>query len=181
MIISEVKLAGAYTFKTEKFPDERGYFARLWSERDLAAHGIHTRFVEGNFSFNQYAGTLRGMHFQAEPNAQAKLVRCVRGAIFDVGIDLRPHSPTFRQWFGVELTAENGLMVYLPGDFAHGFQTLTENTEVYYQVSSPYDPASTRGVRWNDPAFGIEWPHAEKRIIIQRDQDYPDFNPGNIS
>lgn len=175
MKIEETPLKGAFIIEPETIPDERGFFARIWSEAEFSAYGINTHFVEGNFSFNRKAGTLRGMHYQASPFGQAKLVRCTRGAIVDVGIDLRPDSATFRQWFKVELSAENHRMIYLPGEFAHGFQTLTDNTEVYYQVTAPYEPSSTRGVRWNDPAFNVIWPEASERIIIQRDRDYPDF------
>lgn len=175
MKIIETQLQGAFVIEPTIYPDERGFFGRLWSHAEFEPHGMETRFVESNFSFNKTAGTLRGMHYQAAPHGQAKLVRCTRGAIFDVGIDLRPNSSTFKQWVGFELSAENHRMLYLPGDFGHGFQTLTDNTEVFYQVSAPYAPDSTRGVRWDDPAFGIEWPTVPQRIIIQRDRDYANF------
>jgi dTDP-4-dehydrorhamnose 3,5-epimerase len=136
-----------------------------------------TRFAEHNISYSRRRGTLRGMHYQAAPHGQDKLVRCTRGAIFDVAVDLRRDSPTFRQWVGAELTAENRRMIYLPGDCGHGFQTLVDDTEVFYMVSRPYAPESGRGVRWDDPAFGIVWPAAGERLMIARDREYPDFAP----
>lgn len=179
MIFKETKLAGAFVVEQELFADERGFFARSWSEREFAAAGLDARLSECNISFNHRRGTLRGMHFQRAPHAQAKLVRCTMGAIYDVIIDLRPASPTFKEWVGVELTAENRRMLYVPETFAHGFQTLVDNTEVFYQMSEVFAPDCAGGVRWNDPAFGIEWPEAggprQERIIIARDRDYPDF------
>lgn len=174
MIVTETKLKGAYTIAPEKFADARGFFARSWSQQEFAELGIDANLVECNVSFNKAKGTLRGMHYQAEPHGQTKVVRCTRGAIFDVIIDLRPASATFKQWLGIELTAQNHLMLYVPRQFAHGFQTLRDDTEVFYQMSSYYVPESGRGVRWNDPAFGIVWPPGE-RIIIDRDREYPDF------
>jgi dTDP-4-dehydrorhamnose 3,5-epimerase len=175
MIFIETKLQGAYVIEPERFEDERGFFAHSWSEREFAAQGLSPRLAECNISYNKKQGTLRGMHYQQAPHGQVKLVRCTRGAIYDVVIDLRPDSPTFKRWIGVELTERNRLMLYAPGEFAHGFQTLEDETEVFYQVSSPYVPGSGRGVRWDDPAFGIEWPHADERIVIARDREYPDF------
>lgn len=175
MIFVETRLAGAYLVKLEPHEDERGFFALSWSEKDFAARGLESRLVECNVSFNRKKGTLRGMHYQEAPYGQVKLVRCTRGAIFDVIIDLRPSSPTFKQWVGVELSATNHLMIYVPKGFAHGFQTLEDNSEVFYQTSYPYVPGSGRGVRWDDPAFGINWPPGD-RIIIERDKEYPDFN-----
>jgi len=174
MIFTETSLAGAYLIDIERFEDERGFFALSWSQRQFAEHGLESRLVECNISFNKKKGTLRGMHYQAEPHGQDKVVRCTRGAIFDVIIDLRPESSTFKQWVGMELSAQNHLMLYVPREFAHGFQTLRDNSEVLYQMSSHYAPESSRGVRWNDPAFGIDWPPAE-RIIIDRDREYADF------
>ena len=174
MIFRETKLAGAFVIEPERLEDERGFFARLWSEQDFEEQGLVPHFMESNTSFSRKRGTVRGMHFQASPHGQVKLVRCTTGAIFDAIIDLRPGSPTFKQWDSVELSADNRLMLYVPIDFAHGFQTLVDNTEVTYQMSSPYHPASSRGVRWDDPAFGIVWPEAE-RTIIARDREYPDF------
>ncbi|HEY8186677.1 MAG TPA: dTDP-4-dehydrorhamnose 3,5-epimerase [Pyrinomonadaceae bacterium] len=171
----ETRLKEAFIVEVERFEDERGYFARNWSHREFEAAGLDTKLVECNTSFNRRKGTLRGMHYQEAPHQQVKLVRCIRGAIYDVIIDLRPASPTFKQWLSVELTAENARMLYVPAGFAHGFQTLADDTEVAYQMSSYFEPASGRGVRWNDPAFGIAWPETDRRIIIARDLEYPDF------
>lgn len=175
MIFRETKLGGAFVVEPERFEDERGFFARSWSAREFAERGLDPALVECNISFNRRAGTLRGMHYQAAPHGQVKLVRCPRGAVYDVVIDLRPGSPTFRQWVGVELSEENGRMLYVPAEFAHGFQTLADDTEVFYQMSAYYAPESGRGVRWDDPAFGIEWPEAAARLMNARDRNYPDF------
>ena len=158
----------------ETFTDVRGFFARAWSEREFEDFGLESRFVETNISFNEKKGTLRGMHYQLAPHEQAKLVRCTRGSIYDVIIDLRPESPTFKQWFHLEMSAENRLMLYVPVRFAHGFQTLEDQTEVTYQTSAYYAPEYGRGVRWNDPAFNISWPN-DNLIIIDRDRNYEDF------
>jgi dTDP-4-dehydrorhamnose 3,5-epimerase len=174
MIFTETKLSGAFLIELEKNDDVRGFFARSWSEKEFAEHGLLSHFVESNISFSYKSGTLRGMHYQEAPHGQVKVVRCTTGSIYDVIIDLRPESPTFKQWTGVELTARNHLMLYVPLDFAHGYQTLEDDTEMTYQVSSTYHPESSKGVRWNDPAFGITWPEDE-RVIIERDQRYPDF------
>jgi len=175
IIFKETKLKGAYLIEPEKFEDQRGFFARSFSDQEFSDRGLSTQLVEAGISFNLRRHTVRGMHFQAAPHAQAKLVRCTRGAIFDALIDLRPESPTYKQWFAHELTAENRLMLYIPAGFAHGFQTLADETEVFYQLSERYTPASERGVRWNDPVFGIEWPETENIIINERDRTYPDF------
>ena len=176
MIAKVTRLSGVFLIEPEAFEDERGFFARSWSEQEFTALGVDGRFVEGNVSYNKKAGTLRGMHYQTAPYGQAKLVRCTRGAIYDVAVDLRPTSATYKQWVGVELNAENRSMLYLPGECAHGYQTLTDDTEVFYMVSGSYQPASSSGFRWNDPAFEIQWPDVEERTVIQRDQDYPDFS-----
>lgn len=175
MIFKETKLQDAFVIELAGFEDDRGFFALSWSEKEFAARGLDPNLVECNVSFNRTKGTLRGMHYQQAPHGQVKLVRCTMGAVFDVIIDLRPKSPTFKQWFGIELTANNRFALYVPKDFAHGFQTLKDDTEVFYQMSSPYVPGSGHGVRWNDPAFDIEWPEDE-RIIIARDREYADFN-----
>lgn len=158
----------------EKLRDGRGFFARTFCRREFEEHGLDPDVVQCNISFNKRAGTLRGMHYQVAPYAEAKLVRCTAGAIYDVVVDLRPTSPSFKKYAAFELTAENCTMVYIPEGFAHGFQTLKDDTEVFYQMSQIYAPDCARGVRWNDPAFGIEWPAAE-RIMVERDQQYPDF------
>lgn len=173
MIFTETKLPGAFLVEPERIEDERGFFARTWSEREFAERGLNPQLVECNISLNLKKGTLRGMHFQIAPHAQAKLVRCTRGALYDVIIDLREDSSTFKQWLGIELTADNYRMLYVPEGFAHGFQTLADQTEILYQMSEVYAPEYARGVRWDDPAFAIEWPEAPERIINERDRNYP--------
>ena len=174
MIFTETKLAGAFVIEPERRADKRGFFARTYCRQEFEEHGLNPDVVQCNVSFNKRKGTLRGMHYQAAPFAEVKLVRCTSGSIYDVIIDLRPASATFKQYFFAELSAENRRMLYIPEDFAHGFQTLQDDTEVFYQMAQGYSAEHARGVRWNDPAFGIEWPKDE-RIIIQRDQNYPDF------
>jgi dTDP-4-dehydrorhamnose 3,5-epimerase len=176
MNFTETELKGVYIIEPERFEDERGFFSPTFSECEFEARGLASQFVENNLSYNRRRGTLRGLHYQAMPYGQAKLVCCTRGAIFDVAVDLRPDSPTFRQWAGAELSAENRLLCYIPGDMGHGFQTLDDDTEVFYQVSTVFRPDAYKGLRWNDPAFGIEWPLPEERIILARDNSYPDFN-----
>ncbi len=177
MIFTETKLKGAFIIDPERHEDERGFFARTWCEQQFARHGLNLRLVQCSISFNKRKGTLRGMHYQAKPHEEARLVRCTMGAIYDVIIDLRPASPTLTQWVAVELAADNRRTLYVPEGFAHGFQTLADNTEVFYQMSEFYTPESARGVRWDDPAFGIEWPPG-KRIMSERDRRYADFVPG---
>ena len=177
MIFNETKLSGAFIVEPDVFEDERGFFARSWTRAEFAGRALDARMEECSISFNKRRGTLRGMHYQLAPYGQAKLVRCTSGAIYDVIIDLRPDSPTFKQWVGVELTARNHLALYIPVDFAHGFQTLEDETEVFYQMSEIYAPASAHGVRWDDPAFGIQWPAPDQRILNERDRTYPDFRP----
>lgn len=174
MNFKETKLAGAFIIELEQFADERGFFARTWSQKEFAERGLESRLVECNASLNPKKGTLRGMHYQAAPYAQAKVVSCSKGAVYDVIIDLRPASPTFKQWVGIELTENNHLMLYIPQGFAHGFQTLADNSEVAYQMFAVYVPESGRGVRWDDPVFRIQWPEDE-RIIAERDLRFPDF------
>jgi dTDP-4-dehydrorhamnose 3,5-epimerase len=177
LIFYKLKLEGAYRIDLEPREDERGFFARAWCQQEFAEHGLETRIVQSNLSYNRYKGTLRGMHYQAPPHEEVKLVRCIRGSILDVIIDLRPDSPTYLQWVGVELTAANRQMLYVPRGFAHGFQTLEDDTEVFYHVSEFYHPEAERGVRWNDPQFGIQWPAVEKRILSPKDQNWPDYVP----
>jgi dTDP-4-dehydrorhamnose 3,5-epimerase len=174
VIFRELSLKGSFLIDLEKREDERGFFARTFCKHEFEAHGLPTEFVQCNISFNKRKGTLRGMHFQAPPFAEAKLIRCSRGSIFDAIIDLRPSSPTFKQHFTVRLSADGAEMLYVSEGFAHGFQTLEDNTEVFYQMSQFHAPDFARGVRWNDPAFGIAWPPAD-RIIVERDQRYADF------
>jgi len=175
MIFIETQLKGAFIIKPERLEDERGFFARTWCQREFEAHGLNSRLVQCNISFNEKAGTLRGMHYQAAPYEEAKLVRCTQGAIYDAIIDLRPESPTFKQYTAIVLTAQNRKMLYVPEGFAHGFLTLEDHTEVFYQMSEFYAPEYVRGIRWNDPAFNIQWP-ADVQIISDRDQNLPDFN-----
>ena len=176
IIFRETKLKGAYVIEPERFEDARGFFARSFSQMEFEAHGLRSEFEEAGISLNLRKHTVRGMHLQSPPHAQAKLVRCTRGTIYDVMIDLRPDSPTFKQWVGQELTAQNRLMLYIPEGFAHGFQTLEEETEVFYQMSRAYARASERGIRWNDPAFAIDWPATDGVTMNERDRTFPDFN-----
>ena len=173
MIFTETKLKGAFVLEPERQEDERGFFARTFCQKEFEAHGLNPRLVQCNISFNKKKGTLRGMHYQAAPYEEAKLVRCTMGAIYDVIIDLRPQSPTYKQWIAEELSAENRKMLYIPGGFAHGFQTLEDNTEVFYQMSGYYAPEHATGVRWDDPTFGIKWPPERERLILLKDQDHP--------
>lgn len=174
MIFTETPLKGAYVIDPERLADERGFFARTWCRREFEAHGLDTAFAQCSVSFNRKMGTLRGMHYQAAPHAEQKLVRCTAGIIYDVIVDLRPGSETFRNWFAVELSADNRRMLYIPEGLAHGFLTLADDTEVFYQISEYYVQESARGVRWNDPAFAISWP-VHPRIVSQRDSTYADF------
>ena len=174
VIFHETGLAGAYLIEPEPATDARGLFARTYCEREFAAHGIHARFVQCSTSFNGRCDTLRGLHYQAEPAAEEKIVRCTRGAIYDVIVDLRPGSPTRLKWFAAELGADDRRALYIPRGFAHGFKTLANASEVYYEISAFYDPAAARGVRWNDPALGIEWPGREP-ILSERDRSYPEL------
>ena len=159
----------------ERLSDDRGFFARTWCKEEFARQGLNAKLAQCSISFNTRKGTLRGMHYQVAPFAEAKLVRCTAGAIYDVVLDLRPDSETFREWTSVELTAENRCGLYIPENCAHGFQTLENDTEVFYQISEFYEPKCARGVRWNDPAFNIQWP-AESRVISERDRTYPDYS-----
>ncbi len=172
MIFKETKLRDAYVIEPELIEDERGFFMRIWSWEEFSGRGLSPRIVQCNTSFNKQQGTLRGMHYQIPPHEEVKLVRCTAGAIYDVIIDLREDSPTRLKWIGVELSARNRLMVYVPEGFAHGFQTLTDDTEVFYQVSAYYHQESARGVRWDDPAFSINWP-LEISVISERDRSHP--------
>jgi dTDP-4-dehydrorhamnose 3,5-epimerase len=173
---TETPVPGAWLIELEPIADDRGWFARTFCAEEFAAHGLDPAVAQCNASFNARDGTLRGMHYQAEPHGEAKLVRCTRGAVFDAVVDLRPDSPAFCRWTGHELTASNGRMLYAPVGTAHGFVTLTDDTEVHYQMSYPYVPDAARGVRFDDPAFGIEWP-VTPTVISEKDRGYPDFQP----
>lgn len=180
MKFQETSIQGAYIIEPERLEDERGFFARSWCRDEFALHGLNTNLAQCNLSFNRQRGTLRGMHFQSAPDGETKLVRCTMGAIFDVIVDLRPDSHSYLVWQGVELTAENRRMLYIPRYVAHGFLTLADSSEVFYQMSDPFKSASARGVRWNDTAFGIRWPQSPE-VISQRDNLYPDYEVHSIS
>ena len=175
MVFRETPIAGAVLIEVEPLIDERGAFARTFAVDEFAAHGLETRVVQCNTSTNARAGTLRGLHYQTAPFAEAKLVRCVRGSLYDVVVDLRPGSPTYCAWYGVELSASNRRMLSIAAGLAHGFQTLEDDTEVLYQMSEQYSAEHARGVRWDDPAFGIAWPDAGERTISERDRTYADY------
>lgn len=174
MKFTETNLKGAFIVGIEKLNDDRGFFARSWCQREFEDLGLTSRVLQANVSYNRQKGTLRGMHYQIAPYQECKLVRCTSGAIYDVIIDLRPDSPTYKQWTGVELTADNYAMLFVPEDFAHGFQTLTDTTEITYQVSQFYTPGSEKGIRFDDPTFDIQWPQ-EVTIISDKDRTWPDF------
>lgn len=176
MRFTQTQIDGVWQIRLDRHEDDRGWFARSWCVREFEEHGINPRMVQCNLSYNKQRGTLRGMHFQAEPHTEDKYVRVNRGAIFDVAVDLRPDSPTYKHWQGFELSTANHTLLYLPKGIAHGFLTLADETEVMYLVSAFYVPDAGRGVRWNDPAFGIEWPF-EPSVMVERDRTYEDF-PG---
>ncbi|MDE2681708.1 MAG: dTDP-4-dehydrorhamnose 3,5-epimerase [Verrucomicrobiota bacterium] len=174
MKFTETKIAGVFVIELERHKDARGWFARAWCREEFAAYGLPTDLAQTNISYNPQRGTVRGMHFQTAPHAEVKLIRCVAGAVHDVALDLRPESPTFKQSVATELSADNGLAMFLPEGLAHGFQTLTDNATLFYQMSTPYAPESASGVRWDDATFQIEWPIAEA-IVCERDAAFPDF------
>jgi dTDP-4-dehydrorhamnose 3,5-epimerase len=174
MIFDETAVSGAWVVKPEAARDERGFFARTWDSDAFAERGLASRIDQCSISRNYTAGTLRGLHHQVAPHEEAKLVRCTAGAIFDVVLDLRYQSATFRRWVGVDLSRENGYALYIPEGCAHGFLTLEDDSEVHYQISGRYAPHAARGVRWDDPAFGIRWPR-RVNVINERDSSYPDF------
>ena len=174
MIFQKTNLSGVFEIQLEPLRDERGFFARTWCREEFRSHGLDHKLVQCSISFNVRKGTLRGLHYQVSPHQETKLVRCTRGAIFDVVVDLRPQSPTFRGWTAVVLTSEKRNMVFVPHGCAHGFLTLEDESEVFYQMSEFYDAVSSRGVRWDDPAFQIAWP-SRVEVISDRDRTYPDF------
>jgi dTDP-4-dehydrorhamnose 3,5-epimerase len=176
MKFTETSLKGAFVIELEKRGDDRGFFARYFCAREYEQHGLDHRIIQINNSLSKYRGTLRGMHYQLAPKAEDKVVRCIRGALLDVIIDLRPDSPTFKRHFKIELTAENRSMLYVPKGFAHGFMTLAEDTEALYLATEFYSPEHERGVRWNDPQFGIDWPITPV-IISDKDRSQADFQP----
>jgi len=180
MKFTETKLGGAYLIEPERLEDERGFLARTFCREEFVTHGLNPNMVQCNISFNKKKGTLRGMHYQVAPYEEAKLVSCIRGVIYDVIIDLQSDSPTYWQWFAVELSSENYKMLYIPKGFAHGFQTLKNNTVVFYHMSEFYHPECARGVRWDDSAFGIDWP-IKQLIISSKDNSYKHFKVININ
>jgi dTDP-4-dehydrorhamnose 3,5-epimerase len=175
MIFKETKLKGAYVIEIEPIEDERGFFARSFCTKEFEKYGLNIRIVQCNISYNEKKGTLRGMHYQVAPHAETKLVRCTRGAIYDVALDLRKDSPTFKQWVATELSANNHRIFYIPDGVAHGFQTLEDHTEVFYQMSEFYHPECTRGVRWDDPTFGMKWPMVPT-LMTNKDRAYLNFS-----
>jgi dTDP-4-dehydrorhamnose 3,5-epimerase len=177
MIFRKTGIESAWVIEAERLEDERGFFARTWDAGEFAERGLNSQIAQCSISYNRARGTLRGLHYQAVPHAEAKLVRCTAGSIYDVVLDLRPHSSTFRGWFGVELSAGNRLALYVPELCAHGFLTLDDDCEVHYLISQFYAPEAARGVRWDDPAFGITWP-GEVVVMNERDASYPDFGDG---
>jgi len=177
MKFSETKLKGAFIIEPEKIEDHRGFFARMWCKNEFEAHGLNPNFVQINLSFNKYRGIIRGLHYQTPPYEEAKLFRCTSGAMYDVIIDLRPESPTYLEWAGFELTADNRKMLYVPENFANGYQALSDNAEVFYLVSQFYSPDSEKGIRYNDPAFNIEWPRKDDLVISEKDKCWPDYVP----
>jgi dTDP-4-dehydrorhamnose 3,5-epimerase len=176
VIFEQTRLSGAFFVDVERREDSRGFFARTWCANEFADHGLTTEVVQANVSFNPRQGTLRGMHFQRAPHAETKLVRCTRGAIYDVVVDLRRDSDTYKEWVGVELSADNRRALFVPEGFAHGYQTLVPDAEVFYQVSEYYTPGAEGGVRWDDPAFGIEWPDPDNAFLSDKDRSWPDFS-----
>jgi dTDP-4-dehydrorhamnose 3,5-epimerase len=173
VIFTPLPLPGAFLIEPELRADDRGFFARAWCAAEFAAHGLDARFVQSSISFNHRRGTLRGLHYQAPPHEEVKLVRCAQGAAWDVIVDLRPDSPTFQRWYACELSADNRLAVYVPKGFAHGFQTRQDNTELLYAITTPFEPSAARGVRWNDPSLKISWPIVPPQVISRRDEELP--------
>jgi dTDP-4-dehydrorhamnose 3,5-epimerase len=175
MQFRETELDNVFIIDIEKIEDERGYFARTWCWDEFFSVGIEATFVQCNTSYNRWRGTIRGLHFQISPSAEGKLIRCTRGRLFDVAVDVRPDSPTRGKWASVELSSENGRMFYIPEGFAHGFQTLEDHTELSYQMTARYDAKAARGVRWNDPLLAISWPMPQPSVLSERDRVLPTF------
>jgi dTDP-4-dehydrorhamnose 3,5-epimerase len=181
MQFRELAIPGVFLIDDDVFADERGSFARVWMPDEFAARGLETTVAQGSLARNRLRGTIRGLHYQAEPFTEVKIIRALRGAIFDVAVDLRPESPTYCRWVGVELQGDVPRSLYLPKGIAHGYQTLTDEADVFYFVSAPYQPSHQRGVRWNDPAFGIAWPLGAPALISPRDIDFPDYTPAPVT
>ena len=181
MRFSETPLSGAYLIEPEPLGDDRGFFARMWCRQEFVEHGLDATLAQCNLSFNERAGTLRGMHFQHQPHPEVKLVRCTQGAVWDAIVDLRPDSPTYCRWHAEVLTDQNRAMLYVPAGFAHGYLTLTDSAEVFYQVTEYYYQNLEGGVRWDDPTFGIEWPENGPFILSPKDRAWPDYQPAGRS
>jgi dTDP-4-dehydrorhamnose 3,5-epimerase len=181
MIVQETSLPGAYIIDLERLKDRRGFFARAWCSREFASRGLNTAVVQCNISFNEKRGTLRGVHYQKDPFAEVKLVRCTKGRIIDVIVDLRSQSPTYLRWIAVELSEDNRRQLYVPEGFAHGYQTLVDDSEVFYQVTQFYAPNAEAGIRYDDPLFGIEWPMPDDITISEKDSSWPEFRPETSS
>ena len=177
MIFTDTDVKDAFVTDLEMIEDERGFFARAWCAREFSDHGLENRIAQCNTSSNKRRGTIRGMHLQKPPHEQVKMIRCIRGALYDVIIDLRADLPIYKRWFGVELTQENRKMLYVPSGFAHGFQTMSDDTEAFYMVSEFYTPGAEAGARWDDPTFSIEWPLGSPTEISEKDASWPDFSP----
>ena len=175
MVFQETTLPGAYVIEPKRINDHRGFFARIWCKNELQQQGLKAELVQSNVGFSYHKGTLRGLHFQKSPHAEVKIVRCTKGAVYDVIVDLRPESSSYKSWFGVELSEENCRMIYVPEGFAQGYVTLADNTEIYYHTSEFYNPGSAFGVRYNDPEFGIMWP-IDIAVISQQDKEWPDYS-----
>lgn len=178
MIFTETNLKGAFVVEIKQLSDDRGFFGRSWCKREMEEHGLKGNVVQANTSFSKKKGTIRGFHFQKHPHEETKLIRCTKGAIYDVIIDLREESPTYLQWIGVELTEDNYKMVYVPENFAHAFITLTDNCEVYYLVTNPYTPNAEGGIRFDDPLFNVQWP-VPVEVVSDKDKSFPDFRPNS--
>ncbi|WP_138429443.1 dTDP-4-dehydrorhamnose 3,5-epimerase [Fodinibius saliphilus] len=176
MIFKETKIDGAFVIEIEKLTDKRGFFARGYCEKEFKEQGILFEAVQANIGYNKFKHTIRGLHYQVKPHAEAKLVRCVKGEVWDVIVDVRPESPTYKQWLGVELTENNHTMLFIPEGCAHGYQTLVDNTEIYYMVSAFYAPEAEQGIRWDDQAFNIEWRETEQIFISDKDQKWENYN-----
>ena len=175
MIFTETKLKGAFIIDVKRLEDERGFFGRAWCKKEFQDHGLNSNAVQANVSYNKVKGTIRGMHYQVAPYMESKTIRCTSGAIYDVIIDIRPDSPTFKQWIGVELTEESFRMLYVPEGFAHGFITLEDHTSVHYMVTEYYTPGAEAGIKYNDSAFNIQWP-ITPTVVSDKDMKHPDFN-----
>jgi dTDP-4-dehydrorhamnose 3,5-epimerase len=175
MFFNETRLKGAYIIELEKIVDDRGFFSRVWCQKEFQTHGLNPNIAQCNLTFSVNKGTLRGLHYQIAPHSEVKIVSCIRGKIYDVIVDLRPKSPSYLQWMSFELSSDNRKMIYIPENFAHGYLTLIDDTEVFYQVSQFYSTGSECGIRWNDPSVNIKWPKVSNLILSEKDREWPDF------